>query len=234
MAISVVSSQASDKGKFNISPKTNEGKKWRIGCYGGGEYIDYRKSLEVTVKSLMDLGWIKKKDMPLQEGPKTLELWKWLSTEIQSDYIEFVMDAHYNAKWDDSLRKKTVARLIRRLSKKKDIDLVFSLGTWAGQDLANNEHDTPIIGMSISDPLTSGIVKGIDDSGYDHVLARLDPFRDERQIRIFHDIVGFKRLGIAFEDTVMGRSYVALDKAEKIAKERGFEIVKCFTKHENI
>jgi ABC-type uncharacterized transport system substrate-binding protein len=43
-------------------------------------------------------------------------------------------------------------------------------------------------------------------------------------------VVGFKKLGIAYEDTVSGRSIAALDKIEQVARERGFEIVRCFSK----
>jgi hypothetical protein len=37
-------------------------------------------------------------------------------------------------------------------------------------------------------------------------------------------------LGIAYEDTVEGRSYASLDIIEKVAKELNFDIVKCHTK----
>jgi len=116
------------------------------------------------------------------------------------------------------------------LNKKKGIDLMIAMGTWAGQDLANNDHSTPTEVMSASDPLAAGIIKSIEDSGYDHVHAQIDPYRYERQVRIFHDMVGFKKMGICYEDTEAGRSYAAIDKVEKVAKERGFQIVRSFTK----
>jgi len=42
--------------------------------------------------------------------------------------------------------------------------------------------------------------------------------------------VGFKKMGICYEDTEAGRSYAAVEKVEKVAKERGFEIIRAFTK----
>lgn len=47
---------ASDKGSFSTSPKTNNGKKWRIGYYHGGKYIEYQQTLTATVNALMELG----------------------------------------------------------------------------------------------------------------------------------------------------------------------------------
>jgi len=82
--------------------------------------------------------------------------------------------------------------------------------------------------MSASDAISSRIVKSVADSGFDHVHARLAPERYERQIRLFHDTVNFGRLGIIYEDSVSGRSYAAIDLIEKISKELGFEIVRCF------
>jgi ABC-type uncharacterized transport system substrate-binding protein len=111
-----------------------------------------------------------------------------------------------------------------------DIDLIIGMGTWAGKDLANETHQTPTIVLSASDAVASGIIKSAADSGYDHVHACVDPFRYERQVRVFHDIVGFKKLGVAYEDSVEGKSYAAVDIIEKVAAERDFKIVKCFTK----
>ena len=58
------------------------------------------------------------------------------------------------------------------------------------------------------------------------VSARVDPLRYQRQIAMFHDIIGFTKLGMAFEDTIEGRSYAAITDVETMAAERGFEIEK--------
>ncbi len=224
-----MSAQSADKGTFSTAPKTNDGKKWRIGYYEGGEYIDYQKILTATVKGLMELGWIEPAEIPRQKGEQTKELWAWLAANLKSRYVEFVKDAHYSANWDDNLRKKTVEEIISRVNEKKDIDLMMATGTWAGQDLANDRHKTPTMVLTCADALGAGIIKSAEDSGYDHVSAWVDPLRADRQIRIFHDIFGFKKLGIAYENTPTGRSYAFIDTAEKIAKERNFEIISCYT-----
>ena len=221
---------AADKKEFPTSPATNNGSKWRIGYYEGGEYIYYQKIFSETINGLMKLGWIEPSELPVQKGEQTKELWNWLATKARSKYLEFVKDAHYCAKWDDKEREKTAAAVIKRLKDKKDIDLMIAMGTWAGQDLANNDHSTYTEVISASDPVASGIIKSVEDSGYDHVHAQIDPYRYERQIRVFHDMIGFKKIGICYEDTEAGRSYAAVDKVEKVAKERGFEIVRAFTK----
>ena len=46
---------------------------------------------------------------------------------------------------------------------------------------------------------------------------------------VFDDLVTFKKLGVAYEDSVAGRSYAAVEMIENVAKERSFEVVHCYT-----
>jgi ABC-type uncharacterized transport system substrate-binding protein len=219
---------AADKGIFKTTPNLNHGKKWRIGYYEGGPYIDYQLIFAETIKALMTMGWIEKAVLPKLQGEETSELWKWLATDAKSNYLQFVKDAHYNAKWEDKLREEAVEKILRRLNTRKDIDLMIAMGTWAGKDLANNKHTTNTMVVSASDAVGAGIIKSVEDSGYDYLHAYVDPFRYQRQVRVFHDMIGFKKLGVAYENSVDGRSYAAIDTVEKVAKERGFEIERCF------
>jgi ABC-type uncharacterized transport system substrate-binding protein len=228
VGLTFTSSFAADKGNFKTTPTLNKGKKWRIAYYEGGPYIDYQWIFAETIKALMKMGWIEPSQLPHLEGEETSGLWKWLATEAKSYYIDFVKDAHYNAKWEDDLRVKTVKTIIHRLNSKKDIDLLIAMGTWAGKDLANNKHTTKTMVVSASDAVGAGIIESVDDSGFDHVHAYVDPFRYQRQVKVFHDMIGFQKLGVAYENSVDGRSYAAIDMVEKVANERNFEIERCY------
>lgn len=225
---------AADKGVYSVKPATNNGKKWRIGYYEGGQYPDYELILKVLLKGLQNLGWLQI-DLPEKSDKNHKAFWEWASKNIKSDYIELVADAYYSAgDFDKELRPKVKAELIKRLTEKKDIDFMFAFGTWAGQDLANNEHRTPTMVCSTSDPIKSGIVKSADDSGFDHLHAKVEPERYERQIRLFNDIIGFKKLGVVYEDSVEGRTFAGIDSVEKVARERGFELVFCKAPFNNV
>lgn len=225
----VQASVPADKAIFSTKPAMNGDQRWRVGYFEGGEYVDYQKILIETIKGLMQLGWIEKVEIPDQEGEQTAQLWRWLQNGIHSDYIEFVNDAHYSAHWNDGVRGQMVEKIINRLNRKGDIDLMIAMGTSAGKALSNDRHHTPTMVLSATDPLSAGIIKSVDDSGYDHIHAAVDPNRHERQVRVFHDIVNFKKLGIAYEDTDNGRSYAALPVIERLSHERGFAIVSCHT-----
>jgi len=222
-------SHAADQGNFSTAPVKNGQQRWKIGYYEGGAYSDYQKILIETVKGLMKLGWIEEQAIPAPQGEQTAQLWRWLSSDINSEYIEFVANAHYSAGWNEGLRKQRATEVIDRLNGKQDLDLMIAMGTWAGKDLANKRHTTPTMVLSASDPLASGIIQSVEDSGYSHLHASVDPNRYERQIRIFYDVVNFKRLGVAFENSVNGRSYAAIEVLQRLSESKGFELVSCYT-----
>jgi len=215
---------------FKIEPSTNNGEKWRIGYYEGGEYANYQDVLSATIKGLMKLGWIEKATLPAQKGETNSTLWSWLSSTANSDYIEFVGDAFYSAGWDDAKRTDIENTIVERLNITSDIDLMMAMGTWAGKGLANYRHRTNTLVFSSSDPLSAGIIKSVKDSGYDHVHATVDPKRYERQLRVFHEMIGFHKLGVIYEDSLAGRSYAAIETMEALSKKEDFSIVRCHTK----
>ena len=212
--------------KYKTTPLMNNGKKWRIGYYEGGPYINYPANLMTLANGLRELGWMGTITIDEKENPTDSRvIWDELS-KAKSKYIQFVSDAYWSANWNKTVRAKNTENAIKRLQS-GDIDFMIAMGTWAGQDLANNNHSVPTMVVSASDPVLSNIVKSAEDAGYDHVHARCDPTRYINQIKLFHNMVSFKKLGIVYENTVEGRSYAAIADVEKVAKERGFEIVKC-------
>ncbi len=212
----------------STSPQKNNGKKWRIGYLEGGPYVNYPLALIAAIEGLMELEWIEKVEIPYAGDSKTGPVWQWMAKNLKSEYVQFVPDAHWTTDWDPVERKIHQTAILKRLNQKQDIDLMIAMGTWAGQDLANDKHSVPTIIMSVSDAVKSGIVPSVDDSGYDHVHARVNPTRYLKQLRFFHETIGFKKLGIAYQNDLEGRTYAALADAETVAKEAGFEIVPCF------
>ena len=188
-------------GEWPVSPVTNKGERWQLAYYEGGDYVDYRRVLVATVQGLMDLNWVEDQPLPDPDAHSSESLWRWMTENIQSQYILFRSDAYYSAGWDVGQRAINSQRFLHRLNNQKDIDLVLALGTWAGQDLANNLHSTATMVLTASNPISAGIIKSVRESGFDHLHATVDPSINLRQMRIFHELVGFKRLGLAYEDS---------------------------------
>ncbi|MDM8524492.1 ABC transporter substrate binding protein [Desulfococcaceae bacterium HSG8] len=221
---------AANKKEYPTSPPAKIAKKWRIGYLEGGPYVSYQQYLAEISKALSDLGWIEPITIPPRENEsETDKLWAWLAANAKSNYLEFAVNAHYSNNWNKKGREENKKTVLRRLNETRDIDLMIAMGTWAGQDLANNDHSVPVLVCSTSDPIAAKIIKNEKDSGYDHVHARVDPARFERQIRAFHDVIGFSKLGMAFRDTVDGRSIAGMEAVRKVAGERNFEVLECHT-----
>ncbi|MDY0189988.1 MAG: ABC transporter substrate binding protein [Desulfuromonas sp.] len=220
---------------FATSPSLNHGQRWRIGYMQGGDYGSYQSSLRAIINGLTKLGWIKAATLPeLPDNKDTYQLWHWLATQAQSDYLEFISDAWYDCNWDKQLRSEVSQQVIERLNSSQDIDLMLAFGTWAGQDLATNKLHTPVLVASTTDPIAAGIIKSVSDSGYDHIIAKVDPERHKRQVRLFKDIFDFNTLGIVYEDSVEGRSFAAIDSVEEVAQEMGFKIAVCNAQFDDI
>lgn len=213
---------------FEMDPVSRDGQPWRIALYQGGPLRSYQDSLYFMMDSLIQMGWLPAIDIPRPEDPADTEtLWRWAGKHAKNDYLWFRPDAFYSAEWDPEIRAENKKKILERLIKEDDIDLVIAMGTWAGQDLANYGHSTPTMVISVSDALAAGIVDSVEDSGFDHVHAFLNPERYLLQVRLFHAIIGFQRLGVVYEDTLEGRSYAAVDKILEVATRRGFEVISC-------
>ena len=221
------------QGASGVDPITNHGRPWRIAYYEGGAYIDYGDCMRAIIHGLMELGWIENAPLPKLTSDTSKPYWDWLVNESQSRFLRFQSEDAYSALWSNEKRLATKKVVLNKLQSGQ-IDLIVAMGTWAGQDLANNQHHVPTTVVSTSNPLQAGIIKSVGDSGYDHVTARVDPDRYLRQIRMFHRLAVFDRLGVIYEDTPDGRLFSALPDLETVAAQRGFELVRCRIDDSNV
>lgn len=180
---------------FPTTPVTRpDGKKWRIGYFESGDYSEYPRTLRVTVEGLQKLGWITLPAIP--DGLNGRQMWNYLADNAHSDTLEFVRDAWWQPGNFDAAQRPAVREAIKqRLEGRKDIDLIIAMGTWAGQDMAAMGAPVPTIVASTSDAIGARITRSAQDSGLDNLHARVQPERYQRQVRLFHEIVPFKRLG---------------------------------------
>lgn len=144
------------------------------------------------------------------------------NSDIRCIYPE---DAHKSPGWEP----ENMARLplvASELMHRKDLDLIVGLGTAAVKALlAANTGQIPILGMAMADPVAAGVVTDISDSGVDNFTCRIVADRWSIMFRVFHDVVGFSKLGILYQNTPEGRIYSALDDANAMASELGFTVL---------
>lgn len=213
--------------RFSTQPTMHQGRKWRIGYYEGGPYVNYPANLCALLKGLKELGWLKNEIPEIQTGSSDAKSFWEAIASMSEPYLQFESQSFWSAKWNEQIRSQNRAEAMQQL-RNKQLDFIIAMGTWAGLDLANDQHSVATMVMSSSDPVKAGIVKNAEKSGYDHVHARCDPNRYSAQLSLFHDIFGFHRLGVVYENTAVGRSYAALIDIEKVAASRGFKIIPCY------
>lgn len=218
----------SNRQAYPTDPITKpDGSRWRIGYLQSGDYRDYPLTLAAVVEGLEKLGWLTLED-DIPAGIDGASLWSWLAENASSNYIAFVPDARWQPGNFDADQRPLVRQTIaQRIREKGDIDLIIGMGTWAGQDLRELGPPVPAIVGSISDPIASNIADSAQDSGRDNLHTRIEPERYQRQVRLFHEIVGFHNLGIVFEDSEAGRTYAAVSAVKQVARERGFNVTEC-------
>lgn len=220
--------------EFPTSPSLHKKAKWRIGYYQGGDYPIFYHSLKSTVQGLMEIGWIKKVPVPdVGDGSNARVLWQWISENIDSEYLVFKKNAFWSAQWKTDIREKNKADCCKRL-KNKEVDLMIAMGTWAGKDLANDRHSVPVMVGGAANPIKSGIVKSLENSGFEHVIAHCDPTRYIRQLKLFHSIFKFKNLGVVYDNTESGRTYASIQDIETVSRQNGFNIVRCHAADQNV
>ncbi|NYT58036.1 hypothetical protein H0A65_03765 [Alcaligenaceae bacterium] len=220
---------------FHTTPVTkSDNARWRIGYVESGEYADYPATLAAVILGLQRLGWLTL-DGDLPEGLSGHDLWIWLSQHAQSPYLELVQDAWWQpGNFDAEQRAPMRLAIAERIKQQHDIDLIIAMGTWAGQDLRELGPPVPTIVGSTSDPLAAKISDSATDSGRDNLHTRIEPERYQRQVRLFHEIVPFKELGIVYEDSEAGRSYAAVAAVEQVGRELGFTIKHCHAQSSSI
>lgn len=141
------------------------------------------------------------------------------------DRVQFPADAHSINSWT-TMGKAGTMRMAAQLMQRTDIDLVIGLGTEAAQALlACNNKRTPIVAMTLSDPIGSGVVHNAEDSGVDNLTTCVMPDQWLNMLRLFHTVVRFKKLGVLYEDTAAGRTYTSLEDARDVVREKGARLI---------
>jgi ABC-type uncharacterized transport system substrate-binding protein len=98
------------------------------------------------------------------------------------------------------------------------------MGTWAGRDIADAAITTSVMLLNSSDPVKARILNPAQPVP-DHQFIEHHPELYKNQLRLFHDLLHFERLGVIHEDSANGRTYANLPELKEIAREKGFTVI---------
>jgi ABC-type uncharacterized transport system substrate-binding protein len=214
-------------GPFPDRSRAESGTRFRLALVCSGPYKDYQLILRGFFLGLRERGLIENGEAPLGEGESLEGIWEWAGENAGGGRLEFVADAFYSAEWEQDRRAGIMNDLRRRILEKGDIDAILAFGTWAGKDSAAADLPRPVLVSSASNAVEAGIIASAADSGRDNLWAAVEENRYGRQLRIFHDIFSFSRLGLAYDPSPEGRSGISLNEIEREALALGAELVRC-------
>ena len=112
---------------------------------------------------------------------------------------------------------------VRQLSQRKDINLIFSLGTHTTQRLVGNIHTTPFVFTGVGDPVEAGIVQNWKSSGRNYTGVETPEYYST-VVRLMHTFVHFNRLGMVYLEGSPSHE-AGIAQIKNLAKELGFEFI---------
>lgn len=224
LAIFIDAKKADATDTANKSPKSNI----RLGYVESEEYGSFAQLLLCIALEFADEGSIdgtfveKYKDVNFEEKYSTgdsKKLWNDIcDANVSGTRYVFVRDAFFNL---DEMEEEEQAVVLNN----DDVDIMLSMGTASGVYLANNETKYKFMNMFAADPIESGIVKSATERFDERSFALVDTTPYIRQLDAGYKFLGFKKLGVVYEDSEDAYIYSAIPTIEAKAKEYGFEVV---------
>ena len=210
------------QGKTYLAHLKDDGSKFKIGIVQSGSYWEFTEHFKVILLGLQQNGWINA-NVILPESPDSIESLLVALGDRYSDYIYFDPAYNINLDWGDSMKR---ADKLKKATT-DDVDLLIAFGGVAGSFFTDyKSYPIPVLVEAVNDPVATGISYSQMDSGRDFVTCRIDPNQYQRQVQLFYNMIGFKKLGIIYGDDEYGRLYSAVNDVEVVALKKGFEIVR--------
>jgi ABC-type uncharacterized transport system substrate-binding protein len=207
--------------RFPSSPVKKQGDgKFRIAYVDIDPYPVTGSMLYYVLESLKQDGWIQYDSLPVSaDNVDAKVLVDWLSKRDLGPYIEFVSSANYYLAYDG---EEGAGNSLKEHAQKKDIDLVFAMGTWPGRFVKSLNLGLPMIVYGSIDPIGAGIVKSVGDSGDKNIWAQVDPLAFTRQLQFYFNTINFNNIGMVYNDEIVN----SIPDYEKTAQAAEFKLTK--------
>ncbi|MDD5597138.1 MAG: ABC transporter substrate binding protein [Victivallaceae bacterium] len=203
-------------------PCLNDGRKWVIGYFQSGSSGIHNASLKNFINRLAAKGWLEPLNWTqLPRHSSAEDIWLFLARNMKSKYLSIQTRHFWCSDWNLSRRKIVRSQVLESL-RSNQVNMMLAMGTWAGQDLANNLHSTPTLCMESSFPIKKLFKKEEDIPEHIHLLH--DPDFLLRQIRLFRKITKFKTLGVVYIASSEGRSRASLKLLKQFSEQDNFEL----------
>lgn len=220
---------AGDAGSAGTDPVTRtDGGPFRLAYVDYDGYLPASRQFYYILKGLEERGWIREGSIPFtpeeidRDSLTTDQLYGRLKETDLGPYIAFPENGFHYLGYEDT---EQVAREMKE-GAGRDFDLVLTFGTAAGVFVKDLGLPVPMVDFSATDPVASGIIaSSTEGSGNPNVWAQVEPSLPLRQLKYYHSLKPFSKLGIIVyaDENVSGVPDIL-----RCSEEIGFELVKYF------
>lgn len=193
-----------------------------------GKTLGYCQSIEdpeatnilyAILKGFEEKGYVEPFDYPFVPYVTTSsELWSFACTDILSDVFVFENGNYYD------IAVQGEAPVLDAIHASR-FDILLTFGTKAGQTVFIDTNEIDTLNFGSNDPYGAGFVDSQMYSGKSNLWAHTDETRYYRQLKMFYDVVHFKKLGVIRYADSFRRILTPETDIEKLAAEMDFEII---------
>lgn len=203
--------------------KKQDGSKFTIGYLDIDPYPATGEMIYEFVEELREQGWITYEgDFPFDPtNTDAKEFISYLSKQDLGEYIQFSKDVNYyvSEEYDGA---EYVKKELEKHIKKKEVDLIFCLGTSPAVLMIKEMGITevPIMVSGTVDPVGSGIAETEEYSGQANIWCHTNTGVYKNQMKFYYNSHPFKNIGMVYYDETIG----SLEPYSEAAEEMGFKI----------
>jgi len=170
--------------------------------------------LYYIIMGFRDEGWISFDYLPFDPADTDAgALINWLAERDIGPYIRFDKAANYYTEYQE--REYIQASLTEHI-RNGTVDVVITMGTGPSAMAKSFELSAPVMIVGAVDPIRSGLVDSLEDSGNPNIWAAFDPTTHERQLIYYYDCIPFNNLGIVYYDESISSMNSYLKAAETL------------------
>ena len=203
-------------------PKVSPSVPYRVAVVDIDPYEPASQLFYNFVDRLLELGWIKLDNMPFDETADIKTMVKALASMDLGGLIKFDDNLCFYMLYDDMDSIQTALK--NAADSKEGIGLILGMGTDPGLFVKGMNLNVPLLVPMATDPVTSGIIDSVENSGNENIWALVEPNPMGRQLKYYYNIVKIKKLGMVVKKD--SQDVAAIDIYEKAAKDLGIQVVK--------
>jgi ABC-type uncharacterized transport system substrate-binding protein len=203
-------------------PKAPEGAPFRIAVVDIDPYEPASQLFYNFVERLWKLGWISLNEMPFGETDEIKDMVKVLASMDLGGLVEFDENLCYYMLYDDMAAIET--SLKDAANSEEGLGLILGMGTDPGLFVKDMNLDVPLLVPMATDPIASGIIDSVENSGNSYIWALVEPNPMGRQLKYYNNMIGMKKLGMVVEKD--SEDIAAIGVYEQAAAEMGIKVVK--------